>query len=62
MSAREQRCDGIKRRGVSHAASHMIKRAGVMFYRERQHKQKMVSNKSLLAFKKETRKSSSDGW
>ena len=47
MSAREERCAGVKKLLVSHMASHMINGAGVRFYIERQHKQKMLSRKKL---------------
>ena len=56
MSAREERWAGVKKLFVSHIASHMIKRAGVRFYIERHHKQKMISNKSLTLSRKKLAK------
>ena len=56
MSAREERWAGVKKLFVSHIASHMINRAGVRFYIERHHKQKMISNKSLTLSRKKLAK------
>ena len=56
MSAREESRAGVKKLFVSHIESHMINRAGVRFYIERHHKQKMISNKSLTLSRKKLAK------